>query len=326
VVCALVLVSASAVAVPTPSTTSFHDEDAPPDVEMSEADVVYNGPVSEDPTFFQGQIVFRSADIEPSEDIEIRHLDADDDSDVDVDDAGLLESQITADADGEILIDTADFPADEYLIEDSDNDIVGQFETVVQRFTSFTFDHDRVENGGSAAESDLFVGTNRADYVLELTAVHDGEEADAAVLESIVGIEAIEHVDPDDDGTNESVRVPGSADMSIAFNFSGQPTGRWNVTGTATDATPSSTTGILVSADTPFDAPIPGTGARLEPTDPDGDGLFEDVDGDLDADFDDAVALAFADKNLTEEQTAALDFDGDGDLDFDDAIQLAFEV
>jgi hypothetical protein len=74
-----------------------------------------------------------------------------------------------------------------------------------------------------------------------------------------------------------------------------------------------------------FDAPLPGTGGDGPPTDPDADGRYEDVDGDGEAAFRDAVALAFADTDgLTVDQRDALDFDRDGDVDFDDAIELAF--
>jgi PKD repeat protein len=76
-----------------------------------------------------------------------------------------------------------------------------------------------------------------------------------------------------------------------------------------------------------FTTPIPGTGGEAPPRDPDNDGKYEDIDGDGEANFDDAVALAFADTDgLTSQQIAALDFDGDGDVDFDDAVELAFSV
>jgi len=75
----------------------------------------------------------------------------------------------------------------------------------------------------------------------------------------------------------------------------------------------------------PFSGGVPGVGAENAPTDIDGDGKFEDVNGDGETDFNDAVDLAFADTTqLSEEQAAALDFDGDGDVDFSDAVELAF--
>jgi hypothetical protein len=71
---------------------------------------------------------------------------------------------------------------------------------------------------------------------------------------------------------------------------------------------------------------LPGVGSGQAPTDPDDDGEFEDIDGDGEKTFDDAIALAFANPSqLTEKQTEAVDFDADGDVDFGDAVALAFE-
>lgn len=84
---------------------------------------------------------------------------------------------------------------------------------------------------------------------------------------------------------------------------------------------------VTVESASRFAAPLPGSGADGAPADRDDDGFYEDVDGDGDVDFDDAVALTFVDtESLSDEQRAALDFDGDGDVDFDDAIELAFQA
>jgi len=70
-----------------------------------------------------------------------------------------------------------------------------------------------------------------------------------------------------------------------------------------------------------------GSGAGQAPTDPDDDGEFEDINGDGEKTFDDAIALAFANPSqLTEKQVEAVDFDGDGNVDFNDAIELAFQA
>ncbi|MEZ3118125.1 hypothetical protein RYH80_19600 [Halobaculum sp. MBLA0147] len=83
---------------------------------------------------------------------------------------------------------------------------------------------------------------------------------------------------------------------------------------------------LSVSTGGVFPAPLPTVGSGAPPRDLDGDGLYEDVDGDGGTDFDDAIALAFVSPDtLNAEQVTALDFDGDGDLDIDDAIALAFE-
>ncbi|RLM57437.1 hypothetical protein DVK02_06625 [Halobellus sp. Atlit-31R] len=83
---------------------------------------------------------------------------------------------------------------------------------------------------------------------------------------------------------------------------------------------------VSVRAGSLFAEPLPGADAPSAPTDPDGDGRFEDVDGDGAVTFGDAVALSFVQATeLRSEQVTALDFDEDGDLDTDDAVALAFE-
>ena len=79
------------------------------------------------------------------------------------------------------------------------------------------------------------------------------------------------------------------------------------------------------TTDNPFPNGVPGAGGDV-PSDPNEDGVYEDVDGDGEATFDDAVALSFVDSsNFSDSQTNALDFDGDGDVDFADAVELAFQ-
>lgn len=86
-------------------------------------------------------------------------------------------------------------------------------------------------------------------------------------------------------------------------------------------------TDTLVVEARPFTGPIPGVDTTKRPTDPDGDGLYEDINGDGEVTFEDATALAFAEiEQLTGRQVTALDFDGDGDVDFDDSVELAFSV
>jgi hypothetical protein len=70
-----------------------------------------------------------------------------------------------------------------------------------------------------------------------------------------------------------------------------------------------------------------GSNNSSPPTDTDDDGKFEDINGDGESTFDDAIALTFVDTGgFNPQQRAAVDFDGDGDVDFDDAIELAFQT
>jgi hypothetical protein len=77
----------------------------------------------------------------------------------------------------------------------------------------------------------------------------------------------------------------------------------------------------------PFPNGVDGTGASTPPADPNGDGLYEDVDGNGAVGFDDVIGLAFAVGSagtMDQAQTDALDFDGNGTFDFGDVISLAF--
>jgi hypothetical protein len=77
----------------------------------------------------------------------------------------------------------------------------------------------------------------------------------------------------------------------------------------------------------PFGDPLAGVDAEAPPADLDDDGKVEDISGDGQANFDNAIALAFAQPGaLTDEQRDAVDINDDGESGFDDAIELAFEV
>ena len=86
---------------------------------------------------------------------------------------------------------------------------------------------------------------------------------------------------------------------------------------------------VALATANPFDAPVPGTGASALPTDPDGDGRYEDVDGDGTVGFLDVVSLLFAEYgtvNADPATRAALDVDGSGKVDFLDVVTLLFEL
>ena len=84
---------------------------------------------------------------------------------------------------------------------------------------------------------------------------------------------------------------------------------------------------VMVRSPTPFDTVVPGSLGRGPPTDPDGDGLIEDVNGDGRTTISDAIAVAFVDRDrLTDDQAASLDFNRDGRFSFLDAVQLLRET
>jgi hypothetical protein len=107
-----------------------------------------------------------------------------------------------------------------------------------------------------------------------------------------------------------------ASDISVTVNSFANGTG-----GSPSVAT---SNGKISIQDNPFSEPITGDNPPANPN-PSEDNLYQDVNGDGEVDFDDAVAIAFVPANqLTDAQKNAFDFDGDGDIDFDDAVALAF--
>jgi alkaline phosphatase D len=59
------------------------------------------------------------------------------------------------------------------------------------------------------------------------------------------------------------------------------------------------------------------------PSDPDNDGVFEDVNGNGRVDFSDVVTLF---ENLPDAEAPFQDFNGNGRIDFDDIVELFQEI
>ncbi len=72
---------------------------------------------------------------------------------------------------------------------------------------------------------------------------------------------------------------------------------------------------------------VPLPGYPQLPTDPDGDDLFEDINGNGVMDYDDAVTLFWNVDWISEnEPVSAFDFNGNGIMDYDDAVTLFWEI
>lgn len=84
---------------------------------------------------------------------------------------------------------------------------------------------------------------------------------------------------------------------------------------------------LVVSQRVPFEAAVAGFASTAPPTDPDRDGLFEDVNGDGKTTVVDPITLAsIRTENLTAAQIAALDFNNNGEIGYIDAVKLAIEL
>jgi hypothetical protein len=108
-----------------------------------------------------------------------------------------------------------------------------------------------------------------------------------------------------------------------------------SASGETFDATPSDNTGttsVQTAAITvPFTGSIPGGAGGDPPIDTDGDGKYEDTNGDGTFNFVDVINFVFAIQSvdystLPADQVAAVDFDGNGRVNFVDVIELVFEL
>jgi PKD repeat protein len=111
------------------------------------------------------------------------------------------------------------------------------------------------------------------------------------------------------------VPVGGSETVEVRNVTTGLDTGRYPVTVSTADDT---TTGWLRVV-----SPTPLSGGEGRPTDPDGDGLYEDIDGDGEATYADVVALfeGFETEGVAA-NGVAFDFNRNGRVDFDDIVTL----
>jgi PKD repeat protein len=134
--------------------------------------------------------------------------------------------------------------------------------------------------------------------------------------------------DLDGDGTVDAT----GTNVSTSYGSAGQ----YTVTATVTDdvgLTANGTVSVTVESGNPFGSKeIPGGTAGRPPTDPDGDGKYEDIDGDGEFTFVDVIEFVFAvgpdyTSQLSSEQVDALNFDSsDAEVNFVDVIDLVFQL
>jgi hypothetical protein len=125
----------------------------------------------------------------------------------------------------------------------------------------------------------------------------------------------------------ESVTVGANATETVTATTSFESAGTYEV---YVDELPATT--VTVESGNPFPSGVPGISGSAAPTDtqPSNPG-YEDVNGDENAGFLDAVDFLFAleevqSQSLTPEQRNALDFNDDGEIGFLDVVELLFRV
>lgn len=131
----------------------------------------------------------------------------------------------------------------------------------------------------------------------------------------------------------EEAIEPGSMNVTLAsLELEGTGTGTTDITvdAHALDADdgvaiePQSRPGVVVTGPPPIGG---GSGSGRQPTDPDGDGTFEDVNGNGRLDYDDVVLLfdSIEDESVTL-HADYYDFNDNGRIDYDDITELYDEI
>ncbi len=125
----------------------------------------------------------------------------------------------------------------------------------------------------------------------------------------------------------ENHTVPGDTDIALAtVVFTGGVAGKANLTITVEgldddfgEVVPTVRRNgtLAVKPCSPLASDLPA------PTDPDGDGLYEDTNGNGRFDFDDIVTLF---EELSSAQPGCMDFNQNGRMDFDDIVTLFEEI
>jgi len=125
------------------------------------------------------------------------------------------------------------------------------------------------------------------------------------------------------------LNLSAGASADVTLNVSDAAEGRYMVNVTATSQGDPGVSDAIATVTTVAVAPdvIPLPEIVNPPTDPDEDGLYEDLNGNGRKDFDDVVQLFnFMEWIEANEPTACFDFNGNGRIDFDDIVQLFGEL
>ncbi|MBU3966577.1 MAG: hypothetical protein KKG76_04250 [Euryarchaeota archaeon] len=114
----------------------------------------------------------------------------------------------------------------------------------------------------------------------------------------------------EDDGKNTTFKINNvAADKIVAFNASYPPPNTLNLI-------------VKICCDI-----VPMPGMEKVPTDPDGDGLYEDINGNGRKDFNDVVMFFnYLEWIPDNEPIASFDFNGNGRIDFNDIVKLFEEL
>jgi hypothetical protein len=172
----------------------------------------------------------------------------------------------------------------------------------------------QIEREYAAATSIELVRNDRTNFTLDIEVT--GNATNVTFYVNVGAIEAAENIE------GLEAYIDGEA---TAFGEVRNAQGGW----IAFEVDHFSERRVTFETESAVSGPLPGVSGD-SPNNLDGDAAHEDVNGDGRSDFEDVVALLFADADrinaeFTAEQMAAVDFDGDGRFGFGDVVALLFE-
>jgi PKD repeat protein len=188
---------------------------------------------------------------------------------------------------------------------------------------------DSADGGVGAAEIGVEVANPSVATITDLTVLGGGSQVIDVAGDGSSAEAEYAFRDTDDTGSVTIIEVTveaqsgGETDLSIVPSTGNSDVLVFDETGTGYDVTGTNGATITVAGDTPTPTLPTVCPDCSAPTDPDGDGLYEDVNGNGEQDFDDIVVLF---ENLESaavtENADAYDFNGNDEIDFDDVVTL----
>ncbi|WP_226022311.1 anti-sigma factor domain-containing protein [Halomicrobium salinisoli] len=140
------------------------------------------------------------------------------------------------------------------------------------------------------------------------------DDGSSVSLEAADGTEMVQPGDADVELATVELTAESGGETDVAVAVQGIQAENGSPMATAT------TGGVLsVTAVEPIEGALP--------TDPDGDGLYEDLNGNGEVDFDDVVRyFKHMDEPVVTDHVAAYDYNGNGGIDYDDVVELFAET
>ena len=203
-----------------------------PGIAAASHDTDYDETLEDGEYYWQGQDLYRSANISADEVVELRQDDGD------------YWRQHQANADGEIIIETSNLNVGDYTLLTESGDEVASFE-VVEQTLAVSVDEDSVVNNGEVGETSatFTFDSNRVNYDIYITAGDHDAETVAAAFEDAHADSLSIHENAD----GEQVVLIEDADGDLTADFDGLKDGAYGFEFTVVDTEVSTSESVSVT-------------------------------------------------------------------------------